>query len=155
IPPIDGVTAQDQRAEFLRQLQEYQLPIFKCEDWGELFFELSQVCQKGRILITFDEITWMGSKDPTFLPKLKTAWDRHFKKNPNLVLILSGSNSAWINKNILSGTGFFGRVSLRILLEELTIPECNGFWEAWPGTVAAYEKFKILSVTGGVPRYLE
>lgn len=152
IPPVDGVTAQDQRVEFMRQLQEYKLPIYSCEDWGELFFELAKVCQKGQILITLDEITWMGSKDPTFLPKLKTAWDRHFKKNPNLVLILSGSNSAWINKNILSSTGFFGRVSLRLHLEELSLPECNGFWR---GKIAPYEKFKILSVTGGVPRYLE
>lgn len=29
------------------------------------------------------------------------------------------------------------------------------FWEGRSGTVSAYEKFKILSVTGGIPRYLE
>lgn len=155
IPPEEGVTAHDQRAEFLRQLQEYRLPIYKGDDWGDLFYELANVCKEGPVLIILDEITWMGSKDKTFLPKLKTAWDRHFKKNPNLVLILSGSNSSWINKNILSSTGFFGRVSLRILLEELSLAECNQFWEGWPGVVSAYEKFKILSVTGGIPRYLE
>lgn len=155
IPPEDGVTAHDQRTEFLRQLHEYRLPIYKCDDWGDLFYELANVCKEGSVLLILDEITWMGSKDHTFLPKLKTAWDRHFKKNPNLVLVLSGSNSAWINKNILSSTGFFGRVSLRILLEELTLPECNEFWDGWPGTVSSYEKFKVLSVTGGVPRYLE
>jgi hypothetical protein len=70
-------------------------------------------------------------------------------------MIISGSNSAWINKNILSSTGFFGRVSLRLLLEELSLPECNMFWEGRSGTISAYEKFKILSVTGGIPRYLE
>ncbi len=105
--------------------------------------------------MVLDEITWMGSQDPTFLPKLKTAWDRYFKQNSQLVMILSGSNSAWISKNILSSTGFFGRVSLRLLLEELTLPECNMFWEGRSGTISAYEKFKILSVTGGIPRYLE
>ena len=85
--------------------------------------------------MVLDEITWMGSQDPTFLPKLKTAWDRYFKQNPQFVMILSGSNSAWISKNILSSTGFFGRVSLRLLLEELTLPECNMFWEGqvWNG----------------------
>lgn len=155
IPPEEGVTAKDQREEFLRQLQEYRLPIYKNDDWGDLFYELANVCKEGSILIILDEITWMGSKDSTFLPKLKTAWDRHFKKNPRLVLILSGSNSAWINKNILSSTGFFGRVSLRILLNELSLPECNAFWNGWPGIISPYEKFKILSVTGGIPRYLE
>lgn len=155
IPPEQGVTAEAERAEFLRQLQEYKLPIFRSDDWGNLFYDLAQECKKGRVLVVLDEITWMGSKDPTFLPKLKTAWDRYFKQNSQLVMILSGSNSAWISKNILSSTGFFGRVSLRLLLEELTLPECNLFWEGRSGTVSAYEKFKILSVTGGIPRYLE
>lgn len=155
IPPEPGVTAEAQRAEFLRQLQEYRLPIYRSDDWGNLFYDLAQECKKGRVLVVFDEITWMGSQDPTFLPKLKTAWDRYFKQNSQLVIILSGSNSAWISKNILSSTGFFGRVSLRLRLEELTLPECNMFWQGKSGTVSAYEKFKILSVTGGVPRYLE
>lgn len=155
IPPEEGITAEAQRAEFLRQLQEYRLPIYRSDDWGNLFYDLAQECKKGRILVVFDEITWMGSQDPTFLPKLKTAWDRYFKQNPQFVMVLSGSNSAWISKNILSSTGFFGRVSLRLLLGELTLPECNAFWGDLSGTVSAYEKFKILSVTGGVPRYLE
>lgn len=155
IPPEPGVTAEAQRTEFLRQLQEYRLPIYRSDDWGNIFYDLAQECKKGRVLVVLDEITWMGSQDPTFLPKLKTAWDRYFKQNPQFIMILSGSNSAWISKNILSSTGFFGRVSLRLLLQELTLPECNMFWEGSSGTVSAYEKFKILSVTGGIPRYLE
>ena len=155
IPPEPGVTAEDERGEFLRQIQEYRLPIYRSDDWGNLFYDLAQECKKGRILVVLDEITWMGSQDPTFLPKLKTAWDRYFKQNSQLVMILSGSNSAWISKNVLSSTGFFGRVSLRLLLEELTLPECNAFWGEQSGTISAYEKFKVLSVTGGVPRYLE
>ena len=155
IPPEPGVTAETQRAEFLRQLQEHRLPIYRSDDWGNLFYDLAQECKKGRVLVVLDEITWMGSKDPAFLPKLKNAWDRYFKQNSQLVMILSGSNSAWISKNILSSTGFFGRVSLRLLLEELSLTECNMFWEGKSGTVSAYEKFKVLSVTGGIPRYLE
>lgn len=155
IPPEPGVTAEAQRIEFLRQLQEYRLPIYRSDDWGNLFYDLAQECKKGRVLVVLDEITWMGSQDPTFLPKLKTAWDRYFKQNAQFVMILSGSNSAWISKNILSSTGFFGRVSLRLLLEELSLPECNTFWGEQSGIISAYEKFKILSVTGGIPRYLE
>jgi len=70
-------------------------------------------------------------------------------------MIITGSNSIWIEKNILSSTGFYGRVSLRMALKQLSLQECNAFWKGWPGIVSAYEKFKILSVTGGIPRYLE
>lgn len=155
IPPHSSVSAEMQRAEFLRQLQTYKLPAYDSGDWGTLFHTLAKSSQKGRVLIILDEITWMGSQDPTFLPKLKTAWDLYFKKNPQLVLIISGSNSAWIERNILSSTGFFGRVSLRMLLKELPLNDCDLFWKKAPGKISVYEKFKMLSVTGGVPRYLE
>lgn len=155
MPPADGITGQLQREEFLRQLQAARLPMYRSDDWGNLFYDLAQATAKGRVLIVLDEITWMGSKDPTFLPKLKTAWDLYFKKNPQLILLLSGSNSAWIEKNILSSTGFYGRVSLRMLLGELPLSDCNLFWGDWAGKIDSYEKFKILAVTGGVPRYLE
>ncbi len=155
MPPASGMNAQLQREEFLRQLQEYRLPVYRSDDWGNLFYDLSQITAEGRVLIVLDEVTWMGSKDPTFLPKLKTAWDRYFKKNPQLVLIISGSNSAWIEKNILSSTGFYGRVSLRLLLQEMPLSDCSLFWNDWAGKINPYEKFKILAITGGIPRYLE
>ena len=47
-----------------------------------------------------------------------------------------------------------GRVSLTIDLEELPINQANRFWSSTP-YVSSYEKFKILCVTGGIPRYLE
>lgn len=78
---------------------------------GGIFFGiLAQQSQKGKIVLILDEISWMGSKDPTFLAKLKTAWDLYFKNNPQLVLILCGSISSWIEENILSSTGFLGRI---------------------------------------------
>lgn len=155
IPPEDYVTAAMQRDEFARQMRQQGFPNLKSDDWGDLFYALSQECKSGKLLVVLDEITWMGSKDPTFLGKIKTAWDMNFKQNPELIMILSGSNSTWIKKNILQGTGFFGRVSLRILLKELPLSECNHFFGPHKNLVSAYEKFKIFSVTGGIPRYLE
>lgn len=155
-PKEDKVTAQDQRVHFVNEMErELGLRGLKADDWDDIFWNLAQQTQTGRVLIVLDEINWMGSEDPTFLGKLKSAWDKHFKKNPKLVLILSGSMSAWIERNILSSTGFLGRVSLDITLEELSLFQCNKFWQPREKQVSAFEKFKILSVTGGVPRYLE
>lgn len=156
LPPEQKVTAQDQREEFCRQLQEQTgVRGLKPDDWGDIFWHLSQFLQKGRVIVVFDEINWMGSHDPTFLGKLKTAWDEKFKANPEMLLILSGSMSGWIDKNILSSTGFFGRISLDLTIEELPLQECAHFWHPYEKRVSSYEKFKILSVIGGVPRYLE
>lgn len=156
LPPEANVTAQHQREEFSRQMEvQLKVPGLKSNDWGDLFWHLANSTQDGKVLIVLDEINWMGDKDPTFLGKLKTAWDQHFKKNPDRIILLTGSMSKWIEKNILSSTGFLGRISVDIVLEELPLHVCNEFWHPFENRVSVYEKCKILSVTGGVPRYLE
>jgi len=156
IPPTPQTTAQSQRDEFAVQLHlQTGLPSVKADDWNNILLLLAEKVKDGPVVIVFDEISWMGSKDPDFLGKLKNAWDLHFKKNPKLILILCGSVSSWIEKNIVNSTGYLGRPSLYMTLDELLLPECNEFWNKEGAKISAYEKFKILSVTGGVPRYLE
>lgn len=155
-PPSKGTTAQAQRDEFSRQLGEkFGLQGVKSDDWSTLFTLLAQQVRKGKTIILLDEISWMGSKDPNFLGKLKTAWDLQFKQNPELMLILCGSVSPWIEKNILSSTGFLGRISTTLYLKELSLLESSQFLTALGYKADSYEKLKILSITGGVPRYLE
>lgn len=155
IPPEKGITAQSQRTEFARQMRRLGVSVSVSDDWGDLLTDLAQHCSKGRVLVVLDEITWMGDLDHTFLPKLKTIWDLYFKKNSQLILLISGSNSSWIEKNLLSSTGFVGRVSYQLHLKELPLARCNEFWHDPQGYIQPYEKFKILAITGGVPRYLE
>jgi AAA+ ATPase superfamily predicted ATPase len=153
--PAKETSAQSQRDEFASQLAKQGFPKIKAEDWNDLFWLLADKVKHGRVIILFDEISWMGSKDFDFLGKLKNAWDLYFKKNDKLILILCGSVSAWIEKNILSSTGFVGRVSLDMTLKELPLSDCDKFWGRRAKQASAYEKLKILSVTGGVPLYLE
>ncbi|MCW5588458.1 MAG: AAA family ATPase [Legionellales bacterium] len=156
IPPTAETTKQSELNEFARQLHiQTGLPEIIADDWSKLFLLLSEKTKQGRVIILFDEISWMGSKDPDFLGKLKNAWDLYFKKNPKLILILCGSVSSWIEKNIVRSTGFMGRPSMYMTLEELPLNECNKFWNKQDKNVSAFEKFKIFTVTGGVPRYLE
>ena len=156
LAPREKISAQTQRHEFARQFaRELGVAPKQIADWGDLFWQLSQHTQQGPVLIVLDEITWMGSMDPDFLGKLKTAWDLYFKKNDRLILALCGSVSTWIEENILSSTGFLGRESLVLHLEEMPLRDCSEFWNAEDQRVSAYEKLKILSVTGGIPRYLE
>lgn len=97
----------------------------------------------------------MGSKASDFPGQLKIAWDTEFKKNNKLILVLCGSASAWIEKNILKDADFVGRISLEINLKELSLSQSNKFWGSKSAYISPSEKFKILSVTGGVPKYLE
>jgi AAA+ ATPase superfamily predicted ATPase len=155
LAPKEDTTAQMERDDFSSQLSRiFGMPPIRTEDWGDLFWHLGDRSKEGRQIILLDEIQWMGSKDPTFLGKLKNAWDLQFSKNSKLILILSGSMSSWIEKNIISSTGFLGRISLDIQLRELALDECSQFWGNQL-QIDSFEKLKFLCVTGGVPRYLE
>ena len=82
LPPEQKVTAEIERRHFCNDLERQTgLSGLRSDDWDFLFHNLSQFTEKGRVLIILDEINWMGSKDPAFLGKLKTAWDTNFKKN--------------------------------------------------------------------------
>jgi hypothetical protein len=125
-------------------------------NWTEALFELVQATTKGEWIILLDEISWLGRFDPLFPEKIKDAWDTGFKKNDKLILVLCGSVSSWIEKEIVMNKSFEGRVSLDLTLNELTIPEINQFWKSVKTQhMGSFEKMMILSVTGGIPKYLE
>ncbi len=156
LAPIDGVTAQDQRDEFSRKLREqFGLPEIKSEDWGQLFTFLAREVRTGRVIILFDEISWMALDDKTFLSKLKNVWEDHLNKNSQLILILCSSISLWLEEHIIRSTAFFGRISWTLTLDPLPLTDCNQMLEHLGFKSSAYEKFKILSVTGGIPWYIE
>jgi hypothetical protein len=96
LPPEKKLTAKMQRAEFVKQMQRMLgLPGLKTDDWSDIFWHLAAQVSEGQVIIVLDEINWMGNKDPTFLGKLKTAWDTLFKKNPE-------THGAAINEHYLA-----------------------------------------------------
>jgi hypothetical protein len=53
----------------------------------------------------------------------------------------------------MNDKGVLGRVSLTLKLEEMPLSDTNKFWGKHQ--ISCLEKFKVLCVTGGIPRYLE
>lgn len=156
LPPREGITKKDQLNSFSEQLaKQTSLPKLHLESWFQAFSLLNNVIKKEKTVILLDEISWLAIRDKDFAGQLKIAWDTELKHHPKLVLVLCGSVSSWIDENILNSAGFVGRISLKITPGELSLFHCNLFWGKKADRVDAKEKLKILSVTGGVPRYLE
>ncbi|MBF5059596.1 ATP-binding protein [Candidatus Neptunochlamydia vexilliferae] len=156
LAPEPNTTKQDQLDEFAKQLSAVTgLPEIKTDDWSKLFAFLAREVKTGQVLVIFDEISWIGSKDSAFLAKLKNAWDDLFKKNPKLIFIVCGSVSTWIDDNILNSKAFYGRISWTLELNPLPLADCNRLLKAHGFRGSTYEKFKLLSVTGGIPWYIE
>ncbi|HSX12132.1 MAG TPA: ATPase, partial [Rhabdochlamydiaceae bacterium] len=141
---------------FARQLTTlFHLPPCTFTDWSDAFAHLSRHLTKKPTVILFDEISWMSSKDPTFISKLKVWWDLILQNHSSVILILCGSISTWIDKNIINSTAFFGRISLYLELVELSISQCKKLLALQGFKGSDLDFFKILNITGGVPWYLE
>lgn len=156
IAPVENVDAQSQRDTFAYQLtKNIGVPPMTFTDWHYAFDYLTHYLTDQPTVILFDEISWMGDKDATFVPKLKVWWDLTLQKYPKLILIFCGSVSIWIEKNIINSTAFFGRITLQIELEELSLPESTKLLRQSGFKYSTYDTFKTLAITGGVPWYLE
>lgn len=160
LAPREQIENRHQLQSFARQLAEqHRLPSLQLSSWHDAFALLARLAEGQRALVFLDEISWMASRDADFVGQLKIAWDTRFKKNRRLILVLCGSVSSWIDRNILNSADFMGRVSLSLDLHELPLDKCNEFFRALGGAagerMSALEKARILCVTGGVPSYLE
>ena len=159
LPPRDGrpVPNAKQLAAFAAALaRQTDSPIQTLPNWYDAFFWLDRaVDDTRRTVILLDEISWMGGDDPNFPGTLRTAWETFLHRHERLVVVVCGSVSAWIKKNILGNTGFTGRFSRNYVLPELPLHDCVAFWGAAASRLSTRELLDVLSVSGGVPRYIE
>ena len=161
---FEGVAPQpragnvDQLRAFGRQFAEqFAVPMATPESWFDAFRLLGDALAKLKdpAVVLLDEISWMGKFDDNFAGELKYAWDRRFAKLDRLMLVVCGSVSSWINRNILENTGFVGRISLDLTLGELPLADSAKFWGERGARVSSREILDVLAVTGGVPKYLD
>lgn len=130
--------------------------VCRVDRWLQAFAALNrQIDDAKRTVVLLDEISWMGKYDPLFPSVLWKAWETMFHRHENLIVVICGSVSSWIQKNILGSTGFAGRLSRNYVMPELSLSECVQFWGEAASRVSPREVFDVLSITGGVPRYLE
>ena len=130
-------------------------PEAKADCWPKAFDALvAAISSRRKTIVFLDEISWMGRYDGAFAGFLKTAWDTQLSLRDNLILVVAGSVSAWIHENIQRSKAYVGRISLDISLPELSLPECREFWGRKAARTATREVLDVMSVTGGVPKYL-
>ncbi len=154
LPPRDGLTKEAQLNHFAKTLNNYfKLGTVTFTDWMEAFNNLHMQTKSKNCLIFLDEISWMAIGDHDFPGKLKVAWDTLFSQQKKLIVAVAGSVSSWIEKNISKNTGYVGRISIDLQLKELPIDLARKFMDSEKFT--SQEMIQLLSVTGGIPKYLE
>ena len=126
--PREGMTNQVQLDNFIEKLSaQTGVNGAKVSSWFEAFTRLDQAINwDDWTVVLLDEVSWMGRYDADFPAKLKSAWDNLLKHHNRLVVVICGSVSTWIKKNILENTGFAGRFSRDMVVRELPLSQRDG-----------------------------
>ena len=126
------------------------------DNWLKAFIRLDrEINDKERTVVLLDEVSWLGHYDETFADLVKIAWDDYWSKHDRLIVVVCGSVSGWIKERFVDNGAFYGRRSLDMVVRELPLKECVKFWGRSATRVDTREIIDVLSVTGGVPRYLK
>ena len=155
--PDKDTDDRSEREAFAVQLAAQSSAETSCpENWLQAFIRLDkEIANSQKTVVLLDEVSWMAFDCPTFSAMLKVAWDNYLKKHDRLVFVVCGSVSTWIKEHMVDDGAFFGRRSLDVIVPELPLCDCVKFWGKRAGRLATKDIIDVLSVTGGVPRYLE
>ena len=154
--PDEDMNNEDELATFAEQLSLYaSKDVSVAKTWLQAFKSLDNVLDDRRTVVLLDEVSWLAYFDKRFAATLKIAWDNMFKNHRHLVFVVCGSVSTWIKEKIIDSRSYYGRRSLDIVVPELTLKDCARFWSGRSDRISVRDILDILSITGGVPRYLE
>ena len=135
---IQNVNQKAQLDNFARKLLIYsKIPftISPPKDWGEALFQLRSYLElqpkTQKQVIFLDELPWINTVKSDFLQNLAHLWNDYLSKQSHFILIVCGSASSWLLKNITNDKGgLHNRITTTIHLQPFTLSETKAFLEA-------------------------
>ena len=134
------------------------------EDWYEAFRRLKNILNDPNVyrdpvsnkrVVFLDEVPWFDNKQGLFREALDFFWNTWASSEPDLCLIVCGSATSWITKEILlSKGGFYNRLTRTINLKPFTLKECELFYSAHGANITQSDIVKSYMVFGGIPYYM-
>lgn len=150
---LEGVDGKKQIAHFADQLaqQTSTIPV-RARNWKEAFEALTPHIATGKHYVVFDEFPWMASERSELVSILKFYWDRHWKNNTGLTLVLCGSIANFMVKHLVHSKALHNRKTFELKLDALPADEAQAFFKKHR---SPFEMAKFLMIFGGIPKYLE
>ena len=129
------------------------------KDWIEAFNLLIRLLEsKGkdkRLVVFIDEVPWIATPRSGFITALEHFWNGWGAGQDNLLLIVCGSATSWINDNLINNTGgLYGRLTRQIHLSSMTLAETEKLFVANGIIMDRYDVVQSYMVFGGIPYYL-
>lgn len=157
---IDG-SSNEQMEAFVDAMQEYgKKPIERPNNWMEAFRILKEhlkrkVKLKRRCIVFLDELPSMDTQRSNFVRALGYFWNSWASLQDNLTLIVCGSATSWMIKNIINNKGgLHDRITHELHLHPFSLYETELYLKS---RKFKWERLSILHAYmafGGIPYYL-
>lgn len=127
------------------------------KNWLEAFqYLLTFIKDKkeNKKIIFLDELPWMDTPKSDFLPAFEHFWNGRASARKDILLIVCGSATSWIIKNIVNNHGgLHNRLSRSIKLKQFTLRECEKYVTAVRMQMTRPQIIEAYMIFGGVPYY--
>jgi AAA+ ATPase superfamily predicted ATPase len=127
-------------------------------NWIEAFNRLrALLVQKGgeRQVVFLDELPWMDTARSGFMSAFEHFWNGWGAGQSNLMLIVCGSSTSWINDHIINNHGgLYNRITSEIELLPFTLKESEEFYNSRGMMIDRYDMLQAYMIFGGIPYYM-
>ena len=135
------------------------------KDWIDAFEQLRILLESGeayrdpvggKLVVFIDEMPWLDTPRSSFTTALDFFWNSWASARDDILLIVCGSATSWIVKNLFKNRGgLHNRVTGRIHLSPFSLGECEKMLQGNGIVLSRQEIIEAYMVFGGVPYYLE
>ena len=136
-------------------IQDFPVP----SSWLEAFEQLITYLEMSRAkrkVIFIDEISWLDTQKSGFLAALEHFWNGWACSKREIMLIVCGSATSWIVKNLINNRGgLYNRLTATIQLLPFTLNETELFLRSKNIEWSHYQIAEVYMILGGIPFYLD
>ncbi|MDO9154763.1 MAG: ATP-binding protein [Paludibacter sp.] len=156
---LANATIRQQLKNFDVSLAKYSKKAFEQpKTWFDAFQQLIEVLEKNRKrkkVVFLDEMPWMDTPKSDFISALEHFWNSWASARNDILLIVCGSATSWINNKLINNKGgLHNRVTRKIKLEPFTLSECETYLQKRNIHWTRHQLIECYMIVGGVPYYL-
>ena len=153
-------TKKDELEAFHGKLKEYsKFPYPVPGSWKEAFEQLRHYIDnldKERVVVFIDEIPWLDTPRSKFVSEFDSFWNDWASTQQKLMVIICGSATTWMNKNVIQQRGgLHGRCTRKIKLPQFSLKETEMFLKSKNIVWNRHQIAECYMIMGGTPYYLD
>ncbi len=157
---FEGLEKQDTRGQLkqigvdvIKFIDDPLLKNVKFTDWTQVFDYFTNYFkgQKKKTILFLDEFQWLAANRTKLVSLIKSYWDRFWSKQ-NVMLVLCGSVSSYMIKQVINSKALYGRINWEYCLEPFAP---NEIYDMLDKKRSTDEILLYTLVLGGIPKYLQ